>query len=295
MSTRAQSVTVVFNPVGAEEVTADLREALAGRGMDAAWVETTRDDPGKGQARRAAQNGADLVIACGGDGTVRACAEALAGTGTALAVVPAGTGNLLAHNLGIPTDAARALEIALTGRRRKIDVGYVNGEAFTVMAGAGIDAVIMRDTDRSDKDRLGVLAYMKTALAHLNDRRVPASVRVDGEPAWSGKTATFLAANHGALQAGVTLFPDADSSDGRLDFLAVSARGLRAWLGTAIAVVFGRARAQNFERRQGERATVTFAEPTPYELDGEEREPATELDFTVEQGSLTVCVPEGQS
>lgn len=295
MTTQAREIAVIFNPAGAADVAADLETALAKRSLRADWIETTRDDPGKGQARRAVRGGADLVIACGGDGTVRACAEALVGTDATLAVVPAGTGNLLAHNLGIPLDAADAVDVAVAGGKRRIDVGFVNGEAFTVMAGAGIDAAIMGDTDRSAKDRFGALAYVKTALAHLNDRRVGVTVAVDTGPAWTGTVATVLAANHGSLQAGVTIFPEATSSDGRLDFLAVAARGLWAWARTAFSILLRRNHPPELERWQGRSATVTFAAPTPYELDGEERPPVKQLDFTVERKALAVCVPKEQS
>lgn len=295
MTIRTGAVAVVVNPVGASNVAEELRRALAASSVEAEWIETTEDDPGRGQARRAAAAGADLVIACGGDGTVRACAEALAGTTTALAVVPAGTGNLLAHNLGVPLDVEVALDIALTGDRRTIDVGYANDEAFTVMAGAGIDAAVMRDTTRSAKDRLGVLAYVRTALRHLNDRLVNISMSVDGTVEHTGAVATVLAANHGALQAGVELFPDADTGDGRLDYLAVSARGPWAWLRSAFAVLTNRTHSPRVHRWQGERATVSFQLPTPYELDGEERSPVTHLTFAVDRMALTVCVPKEKS
>src|SRR5690606_9623044 len=108
-----------------------------------AWLPTTEDDPGTGQAERAVRDGAAVVFACGGDGTVRACLSALAGTDTALAVLPAGTGNLLAKNLGLPLDTASAVGVATAGDRRRIDVGKVDGEVFAVAAGLGFDADLL--------------------------------------------------------------------------------------------------------------------------------------------------------
>ena len=111
-------------------------------------------------ARRAVKDGADLLLLWGGDGTVQRCIDALAGSNVTIAVLPAGTANLLASNLGIPMDLPGALEVALDGVRRPLDVGVLNGERFAVMAGAGFDAALMQATDRALKDRLGRLAYV---------------------------------------------------------------------------------------------------------------------------------------
>lgn len=295
MTTRNTTLAVVANPVGAEEQAKALRRELDTRLGDVPWFETTADDPGRGQAQQAIEHGVDVVVACGGDGTVRACVEALAGTRTALAIVPAGTGNLLARNLDVPDDAAEALAIALGSGRRRIDVGYANGEAFAVMAGAGLDATIMRDTSRGAKERFGTLAYVRTAIEHLRDPRINAIVTVDGKPALGAPIATVLAANHGRLQAGIDLFPESSAEDGRLDVMALRADSLTAWMKTAVAVALRREQSDQIERWRGGKADVTFARPTPYELDGEERPATGRLSFTVKPQALTVCVPEETS
>ncbi len=292
MTARNITLAVVINPVGAEKQAEALQAALRSHHIEVPWLETTQEDPGLGQAQQAVEQGADVVIACGGDGTVRACVEALAGTDTALAIVPAGTGNLLARNLGLPEDAAEAVEVALGRGRSEIDVGYVNGEAFAVMAGAGLDATIMRDTSRGAKERFGSLAYVKTALEHLRDPRVRAIVTVEDRPVLAAPVATVLAANHGRLQAGIDLFPDSDAHDGVLDVMAVRASDLGSWLKTAVAVVLRRDRTEHIERWRATQADVTFARPTPYELDGEARPPTGRLTFAIERQALTVCVPE---
>lgn len=292
MTVRHGSVAVVANPVGAEEQSQDLRQALADLKVDAAWFETTEDDPGVGQTQRCIDDGADIVIACGGDGTVRACIESAAGTDTALAVVPAGTGNLLARNLGVTDDPASALDIALNGSRRTIDVGYVNDEAFAIMAGAGLDAVIMRETSRRAKDRLGSLAYVKTAFQHLDDDPTPCIVSVDGEPVFSGPASTVLAGNQGKLQGGIDVFPESDPADGRLDLLAAKAHDLGSWARAAAAVLTKRQPADLIERWTARTADVTFARPLPYQLDGEDRPSAMRLHFTIRPHHLTVCVPK---
>jgi len=295
MTVRQESVAVVANPVGAREQSEALRQALADARIDAIWTETTEDDPGVGQAKRCIDEGAGIVIACGGDGTVRACIESIAGSETALAIVPAGTGNLLARNLGVPDDAAGALEIALRGDRRRLDVGYVNDEAFAIMAGAGLDAMIMSETSRQAKDRYGSLAYVKTALQHLNDDPTPCIVTVEGQPVFSGAAATVLAGNQGRIQGGIDVFPDADPADGRLDLMAARARSVGSWARAAVAVLTQTEPADLVQRWTAETADVTFARPLPYQLDGEERPPTTRLHFTIRPRHLTVCVPKETS
>ena len=113
------------------------------------------EDPGEGQARMAAKAGADLVLACGGDGTVTACAAGLAGTGIPLAVIPLGTGNLLARNLGLPIDLGGALTVALAGSVRRLDAGTANGSLFLVVAGLGLDAKMLDGTSEPVKKRFG--------------------------------------------------------------------------------------------------------------------------------------------
>ncbi len=295
MTAASPLLAVVVNPVGA----ADQAEIVAGRvqewGADVLWFETTEDDPGAGQAQEAIDKGADVIAVCGGDGTVRSCVESLAGTDRALAVIPAGTGNLLARNLNIPTDPAAALEVALGAGRRRIDVGYANGEAFAVMAGAGLDAAIMRDTSREAKDRFGSLAYVKTALEHLRDPRVRCIATVAGRPVFSGPIASVLAANHGRLQAGVDLFPGSAPDDGSLDLMVLRATSISGWIESALAIATDREPPELIKRWSGGTADITFATATPYEIDGEERPPTGRLTFRIDHQALTVCVPEEMS
>ncbi len=138
----------------------ELRRLLADRGFtEPIWYEVPKSRKAPRMARQAVDEGADLLLLWGGDGTVQRCTNALRGSDVTVAVIPAGTANLLANNLGIPTDLPAALDIALHGARRRLDVGVLNGERFAVMAGAGADAIIMRDAD-GGKDHFGRLAYV---------------------------------------------------------------------------------------------------------------------------------------
>jgi diacylglycerol kinase family enzyme len=154
-------VAAVLNPAKVEDLAA-LKKAITDRcrNEEPAWYETTEADTGAGQAQAAVTAGARLVLVCGGDGTVAACAGVLAGTGVAMAVVPVGTGNLLARNLDIPLELADALDVAFGTAERVIDVLEAAEQRFVVMAGLGFDAALIRDTDDDLKERLGWLAYV---------------------------------------------------------------------------------------------------------------------------------------
>lgn len=284
-------LAVVANPVGALQQSELLREAIAEVSVEVLWFDTTEDDAGGGQAREALASGADVVLACGGDGTVRACAEALIGTSAALAVVPAGTGNLLAGNLALPDDPAQALEVIQGGARVRIDVGRVEGEVFTVMAGAGLDAVIMDETSRESKDRLGVLAYVAEAAGHLFDDPFQAVVSVDGETRARGSWVTVLVGNLGRLQGGVDLFPDSSPGDGRLDLVGLTGESAFEKLSAAVAAATGIGDDRLF-RASGATFRLDFdGRRVPYELDGEARGEVAGLSFEVIPKALTICVP----
>jgi hypothetical protein len=174
---------VVINPtrvVDLEERRRRIRNALADAGWEPPlWFETTRDDTGAKQTREAIDAGVEVVFACGGDGTVMACVGALAGTEVALAVLPAGTGNLLAANLGLPDDPAAGVEVAVRRGRRKIDVGVVGDRTFAVMAGMGFDAAMVAGAPEKLKRRLGWPAYAVSAAKHLRSRPMRVEVRLD--------------------------------------------------------------------------------------------------------------------
>jgi diacylglycerol kinase family enzyme len=136
-----QTVAVIFNPSSGGDTASErsdrIRRAIEETGKKLIWLETTPQDSGQGLAKDAVGQGADLVIATGGDGTVMACATALAGSKVPLAVLPLGTGNLVAANFDIPNDLDQALEIALECRRRRIDLGAIGGGRFVIAAGMG--------------------------------------------------------------------------------------------------------------------------------------------------------------
>ncbi|GIG23242.1 sphingosine kinase [Cellulomonas chitinilytica] len=274
----------------------ELREAITAQLVEAgwpapAWLETTAEDPGLGQARQAAADGADVVFVCGGDGTVRACVEGLAGTDAALAVLPGGTGNLLAANLDIPTTVADGVATALAGGRRRVDVGEVDGQAFAVMAGMGFDANMVDDAPTALKAKAGSVAYVVSALRHLADDEMHVEVRVDDQPPVRRHARSVLVGNVGRLQGGVDLLPDAEPDNGQMDVAIIAPRNLGHWVQLAVAVALRRPRVPRMEVLRGSRISVRSTRPQPRQLDGDVIDPSDTLVATVRPRALEVCVP----
>jgi YegS/Rv2252/BmrU family lipid kinase len=243
-------------------------------------------------ARRAREEGADLVVIWGGDGTLQRCIDGLADTGATIAIMPAGTGNLLAANLGIPTDLRKAVEIALHGHRQPLDTGKANGEHFAVMAGAGFDALMLRDAGSQLKGRIGPAAYLWSGAFNLNAPVVDASIVVDGESFFQGALSCVLMANVGKVLGGIEAFEKAEPDDGILDLAVITARNPVQWTRTIGRVALGRAEDSPFvEVTRGKRFEIQFAEPFLYELDGDPRKAVVRLSVAVHPASITVCVP----
>jgi YegS/Rv2252/BmrU family lipid kinase len=286
---------VIVNPAKFADV-AGFRErvgaAMAERGWgEPIWLATTPEEPGEGQARAAVADGADLVVVCGGDGTVTACAAGLAGSGTPMAVVPAGTGNLLARNLGLPLELRGALGVALAGVNRELDVGVANGRPFLVMAGLGFDARMLGSTSEPLKKRLGWVAYAVAGLAHLRDRPMRVTLRADGGPAERRRASAVIAGNVGRLQGGLTLLPGAAPDDGLLDVVVLTATGWASWLAVAAQVLLRRGAGGPVTRGAFRELRIDADREYPWELDGELMGSTRQLAIAIGPEKLLVRVP----
>ncbi len=286
---------VIFNPATAD--VAALREA-AEQTMTSAgwstpmWLETTPEDPGAGMAEAAVAAGVELVVICGGDGTIMACLGALAGTDVPVALLPLGTGNLLARNLGVPIDLADALDVAVHGEGRRIDLGRVGDQPFSVMAGIGFDAATMADASEGLKQLAGWPAYVVSGVRHLRDPVMRVRLQIDDNPPVSRPARTVLVGNVGRLQGGLELLPDAAADDGLLDVVVVAPRSLRDWV-RLVWRVFRRNRTQHphLERFHGRTILVEADRIVPRQMDGEVIDSGQSLSARVEPGALVIRVP----
>ena len=176
----------------------ELRRVLSDRGYtEPIWYEVAKSREAPSKARNAVEDGADLLLLWGGDGTVQRCVDAVAGSDVTVAILPAGTANLLANNLGVPIDLEAAVDVALHGARRRLDLGVLNGERFAVMAGVGFDAIMVKDADGGLKDRFGRLAYVWTGARATQMKAPRMSIKVDGAVWFKGRATCLLLGNMG--------------------------------------------------------------------------------------------------
>jgi diacylglycerol kinase family enzyme len=298
------------------------REAATASGWEPSFLETTVDERGLGLARGAVAAGARLVVAAGGDGTVRACAQALEGTQVPLAIVPLGTANLAARALGVPSRIGGALAAGFGGHERRIDLaavdvadaaddeteaadggarvaaeiadGTADPRALTVaaMAGIGLDAEVVAATPRLLKRQAGWASYALAGVTHMAGPGHCFTVRLDdGEPL-ARRARCVVVGNAGLLPGGFVLLPRARLDDGLLDVGILAPSGPAGWLRVAHRVLTHSGRdCPQLERHQARRIEIRAGTDLPREIDGEVIAPGSSLTVTLLRSALTVRVP----
>lgn len=294
-------IAVVANPTKLSDIPSmrdELEEIARSHGHELLWLETTADDPGAGQTRQALESGAELVCALGGDGTARTVASELAGTGTALGLLPGGTGNLLARNLGTPiSGVSEAFEAALQAGDRPIDVGMVRLEhlpeqAFLVMVGMGLDAETMADTSEAVKARLGWLSYGLTGASKLFTRGMHAWVTASDGQRHDQHVRSVLVGNCGSVQGGVALLQAARVDDGLLDLLLFAPKGLLGWTAALWHLLTRSHRGHpSIHQSEAESYVVRVRRPRRVQVDGDPMGRHRMMRVRVEPGALLVRAP----
>ena len=296
-----RKVAVVLNPIKVEDVGA-FRHLVTTMAKESGWAEpswhyTTVEDPGTGMARAALADGVDLVLVCGGDGTVREVCATLAGSGVPVGIIPAGTGNLLARNLAVPLYIRSAVDVGLNGVDRPIDLVSVTGDGldegyFMVMAGMGFDAAIMEGVNDQIKKRIGWVAYFLSGAKSLMFPAVKVEISVDDAPFTTHRARTVVVGNVGYLQAGMPLLPDAAIDDGLLDVVILHPKRFLSWLPLAMRVLSKSQRTDTtIDRLTGAKVVVRAERATPRQLDGDSVGAGKELTMECLPGQVTVRVP----
>ena len=247
-----QFAALIYNPIKVDlpiiKAAVTQKEAEHGWGPTV-WLETSEDDPGQGVAKKAVTSGAQVVIVAGGDGTVRAVAEVVAGSDAALAVLPSGTGNLLARNLSLTLDDVDAsIATAFGGVDRKIDIGRIEIEddsgdrtehAFVVMAGLGLDAKMLANTDDELKAKVGWLAYLQALGGAMRDKnQLNLRYQLDDDRQISARVHTIIIGNCGSLPGNVLLLPDAAVDDGLFDIVLLRPKGVWGWIQIWVKIIW---------------------------------------------------------
>jgi YegS/Rv2252/BmrU family lipid kinase len=293
-------VVVIINPVagGRRRATSpDKRVALVERALArhglSGRVELTRAAGHASElARQAVAEGCTHVVAWGGDGTINEIASQLLGTGTVLGIVRAGSGNGLARELGIPGRAEDALNIALVGRERPIDVGEIEGHPFLNVAGIGFDAAMAAEFNRLGTERRGSLRYavraVRAAAGYQACRYV---VEVDGRR-FEVDAVVVAIANFAQYGSNVVIAPHAKPDDGLFDVVVVEERDIAGRIGLAPRV-FHRTidKAVGVTTLRGARVKVTSATPILFQVDGEPHSGGLAVSARIHRAALRVKVP----
>ena len=290
---------VVYNPTKiSDQFCALLEDRLIRTGwVDTLWLETSPDDPGRAMTQQALAEGVDLVIGAGGDGTVRIVADGLAHTGTPMGLIPAGTANLLARNLNLPLEEGPAIDVALGGHSRTIDLVKITvddrqPEHFAVMAGVGVDAMIMDETDEDLKDKVGSAAYFVAAGKALGRLPVRMRVQLDDHRPVRRDAMLCVVGNVGTLRGNLTLIPGARPDDGVLDLYIASPRRFRHWVKLALRLITRQPkRDDQVDQHSGRRVGIRIDGKDNYQLDGDVVGESTSLTAEIQPGALTVCTP----
>ena len=297
-ASQSRRCAVIYNPTKvSDKFHALVEESLQRNGWsNTLWLETSAEDPGRAMTRQAVTEQVDLVIGAGGDGTIRYVADGLAHSGIPMGLVPAGTGNLLARNLDLPLEEVEAIEVALGGQVRLMDLVRITvndrpPEHFAVMAGIGIDAMMMDETNEDFKDKVGSAAYFIAAGKALGRLPVRMTVQLDNNRPVRRHAMLCVIGNVGTLRGNLTLIPGASPDDGLLDLYIASPRRFRHWAKVALRLITRRPKKDDqVDQHMGKRVRIKIHGKDNYQLDGDVVGESTTLDAEIQPGALAICV-----
>ncbi|MCX8497243.1 MAG: diacylglycerol kinase family lipid kinase [Akkermansiaceae bacterium] len=283
---------VIFNPMARSQKVGRVLRFLMSHANRFALFATNHSGEARDLAAKFAEAGEPVVIAAGGDGTLNEVVNGLAGSGTLLGLLPAGTMNVFAREMGIPFDSLeQALEVIDRGLVREVDLFEANGSPFAQMAGVGLDAMVIEETTWESKKRLGPLAYLLAAVKVLGDR--PPKLLVTCADGRREEGIAVLAGN-GSLYGGpFRVFRNANNHDSLLDVLVFKESGYRLVLDSLKGLALGGMDlVDSTSYFQAADFTVTCEHEVPVQVDGEWIGRFSEVHFHESVHRLRVIAPD---
>jgi len=293
-----KSIFVIFNPVSGksdpEQRKKIISDTLAAQGYNCQFIVTSKEEGAKELAAKAVKDGVDLIAVSGGDGTVMEAMSALVGTDIPIAVFPAGTGNLLSINLGIPITVPEAVTVALSGHKYALDLARTSdGRHFAIMGGLGMDAQMIADADREAKNKLGKMAYLWAAFKNLPRRRAYVDIYLDDKPRLRRRVKSVLLANMGKITGGLEAMPTASPHDGLLDVGILKTATLGQWARLMGYAFLGRTQDDpSLEVYQARKIVLKARFPEPIQFDGEDGGRTRELTVEIVPKAVHILLPE---
>lgn len=291
------SATLLVNPVSGKgdlkTRRARLKNFATAQGWKGRYRETTQKITAKQIALSEIKKGVTHLIVCGGDGTVREVIEAVVNQNIVVGIIPLGTGNLLARNLSIPLDTEKAMEVALVGNHRTIDIGRANGTYFSIIAGIGLDAEVIHSADREMKDTWGIGAYVVSTLHNLHNRSTRFIVTLDGKKPFTVRAKTIMASNMGKIMGDLEVVPGTDPQNGVLKLGIIKTRSLVSWINIfAHAVTGDISKSDHYEVYTAKNISIKTTQGKRfYQCDGEQYPKTDHLSLEIYPKAITVMVP----
>ena len=292
------SIAIIINPISGgvrpdtARARAELASAIVDRHGDPAEVFVTeRAGHARELTKAAVARGARLVMAWGGDGTINEVASTLAFGDVPLGIVPAGSGNGLARQLGLPRQAADAIRRAIAAEPRRIDVGELGDRFFVNAAGVGFDAHIARRFNEEGSGRRGLLTYALVCASALWSYEPLEYVVTTAAGRQKVRAILVTAANSAEFGNGARIAPGARVDDGLLDLVVVEERSRLRTIVSLPRLFNGTvARVPGCSIRQVDRATIESDRPMDFHVDGEPATGGTSLRLRIHPAALYVCV-----
>lgn len=291
------NIAIISNPnsVKIKDVSSFEKEIYSlfqGHSVTIYWTQTPEDVTNF--AKDSVKNKVDIIIAAGGDGIINEIMPQLLNSDVKLGIIPAGTGNMIATNLGIPTDLNKACQLIINNNTKRIDIAQINERYFGFIAGCGIDAKIMNETTTEKKQKYGVWAYFLEGFKHsLNVSPYFVKLRLDNKKIIRTKAVAVMFVNGGSILGSLfTIAPNAQLDDGKLHIVVLSPKTILDYLLLFFELIFQKSLNRNFKIKhyRAKTAELTTSPNVMMQADGDviENTPAT---ITIIPSAIEVFIP----